>query len=153
MIENDHLCDWHPEKDCCLQLMFWQPVLKPSSEIKTFLWRWLSHRLSKHQLQTTVLLRTPVIQKIIFKQGMLLLQACTEGGATGAPTAPTGCRGPLFCWPTLPKKKSILKSKSANIHFLKLPISYLFSYHTALKIYEIQSQTTLFSKEQATPPP
>ena len=32
MIEKDHLGDWSPEKDCCLRLMFRQPVQKPSSE-------------------------------------------------------------------------------------------------------------------------
>ena len=39
----------------------------------TWLWRWLPHRLSKHQLPTTVLLKTPAVQMIIFYQGMLLL--------------------------------------------------------------------------------
>ena len=34
--------------------------------------RWLSNRLSKRQLQTTVLLRTPTTQMIFFNQGMLL---------------------------------------------------------------------------------
>ena len=38
----------------------------------TWLWRWLPHRLSKHQSQTTVLLRAPVTKMIIFNQGMLL---------------------------------------------------------------------------------
>ena len=32
LIEKDHLGDWSPEKDCCLRLMFRQPVRKPSSE-------------------------------------------------------------------------------------------------------------------------
>ena len=31
LIENDHLGNWSPEKDCRWQLMF-QPVQKPSSE-------------------------------------------------------------------------------------------------------------------------
>ena len=30
LIENDHLGDWSPEKDCCLRLTFRQPVRKPS---------------------------------------------------------------------------------------------------------------------------
>ena len=29
MIENDHLGDWSPEKDCCWRLTFRQPVGKP----------------------------------------------------------------------------------------------------------------------------
>ena len=32
LIENDHLGDWSPEKDCCWRLTFLQPVQKPSSE-------------------------------------------------------------------------------------------------------------------------
>ena len=32
LIENDHLCDWSPEKDCFWRLTFRQPVRKPSSE-------------------------------------------------------------------------------------------------------------------------
>jgi len=39
----------------------------------TWLWRWLPHRLSKRQSLTTVLLRTPVTQMILFNHGMLLL--------------------------------------------------------------------------------
>ena len=31
-VENNHLGDWSPKKDCCWQLMFRQPVWKPSSE-------------------------------------------------------------------------------------------------------------------------
>ena len=31
LIENDHLGDWSPEKDCCWQLTFQQPLGKPSS--------------------------------------------------------------------------------------------------------------------------
>ena len=34
------------------------------TETITWLWRWLPHRLSKRQSQTTVLLRTPIIQMI-----------------------------------------------------------------------------------------
>jgi len=30
LIENDHLGEWSPEKDCCLRLTFRQPVRKPS---------------------------------------------------------------------------------------------------------------------------
>ena len=41
----------------------------------TWLWRWLPHRLSKRQSLTTVLLRTPITQKIFFNQGMLLLSS------------------------------------------------------------------------------
>ena len=36
------------------------------------IWRWLPHRLSQRQLPTTVSLRTPITQMIIFNQGMLL---------------------------------------------------------------------------------
>ena len=32
LIEKDHLCDCSPEKDCCLRLMFRQPVRKLSSD-------------------------------------------------------------------------------------------------------------------------
>ena len=39
----------------------------------TWLWRWLLHRLLKHQSLTTVLLRTPISQMIFFTKGMLLL--------------------------------------------------------------------------------
>ena len=35
----------------------------------TWLWRWLPHRLSKHQSPTTLLLRTPVTQVIVVNQG------------------------------------------------------------------------------------
>ena len=38
------------------------------SKTITWLWTWLPHRLSKHQLQTTVLLRTPIAQMIFFDQ-------------------------------------------------------------------------------------
>ena len=38
-----------------------------------WLWRWLPHRLSKRESLTTVLLRTPITQMILFNQGMLLL--------------------------------------------------------------------------------
>ena len=37
MIENDFLGDWGPEKDCCWQLMFRQPVQKPSLESSVLL--------------------------------------------------------------------------------------------------------------------
>ena len=39
----------------------------------SWLWRWLVHRLLKHQSLTTVLFRTPINQMIYFNQGMLLL--------------------------------------------------------------------------------
>ena len=32
LIENDHLGDWRPEKDCCCRLTLRQPVRKPSTE-------------------------------------------------------------------------------------------------------------------------
>ena len=32
LIENDHLGDWSPVKDCCWRLTFRQVVRKPSSE-------------------------------------------------------------------------------------------------------------------------
>ena len=51
-----------------LRPMFRQPVRKPSSQS-----RWLPHRLSKCQSQTTVLQRTPITQMIFFNQGTLLL--------------------------------------------------------------------------------
>ena len=51
-----------------LRLMFRKPVRKPSSQS-----RWLPHRLSKCQSQTTVLQRTPITQMILFNQGTLLL--------------------------------------------------------------------------------
>ena len=35
LIENDHLGDWSPEKDCCWRPMFRQTVRKPSSESST----------------------------------------------------------------------------------------------------------------------
>ena len=38
----------------------------------TWLWRWLPHRLSKHLSLTTVLLRTPITQMILFNQGMFI---------------------------------------------------------------------------------
>ena len=41
--------------------------------LDSWLWRWLPYRLSKRHSLTTVLLRTPVTQKIFFNQGMLLL--------------------------------------------------------------------------------
>ena len=68
LIENDHLVDWSPEKDCCWQLTFQKPLQKPFEES-----RWLPHRLLKRQPPTRVLLRTPIRQVIIFNQGMLLL--------------------------------------------------------------------------------
>ena len=67
LIENDQQGAWSPEKDCCLRLTYRQPLQKPSSES-----RWLPHRLWKRQSPTTVLLRTPVMQMIIFNHGMLL---------------------------------------------------------------------------------
>ena len=68
LIETDHLVDWSPEKNCCWQLTFQQPLRKLFEES-----RWLLYRLLKRQLPTTVVLRTPVNQMIIFNQGMLLL--------------------------------------------------------------------------------
>ena len=66
LIENDDLGDWNPE-DCCWWLTFWQPV-------KSYLQsQWLAHRFSKRQSPTTVFLRTPVTQMIIFNRDMLLL--------------------------------------------------------------------------------
>ena len=53
LIENYYLVDWSPEKDCCWQLTFQQPLRKPFEES-----RWLPHRLLKRQPPTTVLLRT-----------------------------------------------------------------------------------------------
>ena len=38
------------------------------TNITTWLWRWLPHRLSKRQSLTTVLLRTPITQMIFFNQ-------------------------------------------------------------------------------------
>ena len=43
------------------------------SKTVSCLWRWLPHRLSKRQSQTTVLLRISITQIICFTQGMLLL--------------------------------------------------------------------------------
>ena len=40
--------------------------------VKTWLWRWLPHFLSKHQSQTTVLLMTPIIQMIFFNQDLTI---------------------------------------------------------------------------------
>ena len=65
-IEKDHLGDWCPDKNCCWQLTFWQPVQKPSS---SWLWRWLPLRLSKCQSPTTFLLKTLVTQMIFFNPG------------------------------------------------------------------------------------
>lgn len=42
---NNHLGEWCPEKDCCWQLTFQQPIQKSSSESGRLL-----HRLSKCQL-------------------------------------------------------------------------------------------------------
>ena len=39
----------------------------------TWLWRWLLHKMLKHQSPTTVLLRTPVAPMIFLNQDMLLL--------------------------------------------------------------------------------
>ena len=39
------------------------------TKTNTWLWRWLPRRLLKHQSLTTVLLRTPITQMIIFNQG------------------------------------------------------------------------------------
>ena len=77
LIENDHLGDWSPEKDCCWRLTFRQPVRKPcseSSDVQSQVIDFrLLHRLSKRQSPTTVLVRTPVTQMIILNQGISLL--------------------------------------------------------------------------------
>ena len=52
------VCDWRLDNLCGSHLP---------------LWRWLPHRLSKRQSQTTVLLRTLITQMIFFNQVMLLL--------------------------------------------------------------------------------
>lgn len=50
-------------KDCCL--MFWSV-----QKSRPWLWRWLHHRLPKHQSSTTtVFLRTPCAWTISFRQG------------------------------------------------------------------------------------
>ena len=46
----------------------------------TWLWRWLSHRLSKPQSPTTVLLRTPTTQMIIFNQDFVFRPFVFEFG-------------------------------------------------------------------------
>ena len=61
LIEKDHLgdgvlrrtviCDWHFDSLCGSHIQ---------SQV-TWSWRWLPHRLSKHQLPTTVLHRTPIV--------------------------------------------------------------------------------------------
>ena len=43
-----------------------------TSKFPATIWRWLPHRLSKRQSQTTVLLRTPITQMIFFNQGSFL---------------------------------------------------------------------------------
>ena len=52
-----------------------------STKTITWLWRWLSHRWSKHQSQTTVHLKTPITQMIFFNQGMRLLRRHFSPGA------------------------------------------------------------------------
>ena len=70
LIEDDHLGDWSPEKDCCWQLMFRQPVRKPSSASSEDGLSKCCLNVSHHQQQS---LRISVSQMIIFNQGMLLL--------------------------------------------------------------------------------
>ena len=64
-----------------LRRTLWQPVRKPSwvkwtldseDDLRTWLWRWLPHRLSNVSHRTTVLLRTRITQIIFFNQGILL---------------------------------------------------------------------------------
>ena len=47
------------------------PKSKPGTSLSTIK-RWLPHRLSKRQSQTTVLPRSPITQMIFFNQGMTL---------------------------------------------------------------------------------
>ena len=74
MIEKDHPGDWSPDKDCPLTDV---STTCAEANVPYLVWgrgkAWLLHRLSKHQSQTTVLLRTPITQMIFFNQGMLLL--------------------------------------------------------------------------------
>ena len=35
LIENDHLGDWSPEKDCCWRMRFRQPMRKLQSQVFT----------------------------------------------------------------------------------------------------------------------
>ena len=77
LIEKDHLGYWSPEKDCCLWLMFQQPMRKSESSLLTLKMpssesSHLMHRLSKRQSQTTVLLKTPITQMIVSNQGELI---------------------------------------------------------------------------------
>ena len=65
-MKNGTLCDVYCEVPW---ILYYVTVLDTYER----LWRWLPHRLSKRQLLTTVLLRTPITQMIFFNQGMLLL--------------------------------------------------------------------------------
>jgi len=77
LIGKDHLGYWSLGRDCCLWLMFQQPVRKsewshltlkmPSSESSH-----LMHRLSRRRSQAAVLLETPITQMIFSNQGELI---------------------------------------------------------------------------------
>ena len=73
----DNLCRSHLQTQVIVLVSWKFKTLVSAFEFLTktitWLWRWLLHRLSKRQLQTTVLLRIPVTQMICFNQGMLLL--------------------------------------------------------------------------------
>ena len=48
-------------------------VFEFSTNTTTWLWRWLPHRLLKCQSLTTVLLRTPITQMILFNRGIIII--------------------------------------------------------------------------------
>ena len=62
--------DCYSKRPFCFPLALWNWI---ANLVNQWLWRRLSHRLSKRQSLTTVLLRTPITQMIFFNQGMLLL--------------------------------------------------------------------------------
>ena len=66
MVEKDHLGDWSPEKDCCLQLEALLFATDVSSDLTL---KMASRRLLKCHLHTTALLRS-LIRQIFFNQGM-----------------------------------------------------------------------------------
>ena len=70
--------------ESCEGLLFATDVLTTCAEAifrvtwRTWLWRWLPHRLSKRQWQTKVLPRTPITQMIFLNQSysVLLSRSC-----------------------------------------------------------------------------
>jgi len=97
LIENDHLGDRHPEKDCFLTL-FRQPVLKPSSESRIAPEDGLRTGCQNISCKQQSFPGLQLFRRSFSIKVCYFCRPVWNGGATGVPTAPHRLQGSTFLW-------------------------------------------------------